>query len=151
MALRHPALARFELKVGRRVGATKRALALDLFARLSKATPVRTGVARAGWHLTKNEIDPSYPAPRRGQVGRRDAQGRFLAGGGRLPPPRIGALGAVNVGDILWITNNVPYILDLNDGTSDQAPKNFVQMAIAETETFYENLVHKVIMEDGGL
>ena len=52
-------------------------------ARLAVATPVRTGVARAGWRYSNGSI-----------------------------------------------RNDVPYVSELNAGTSQQAPAHFVEMAL---------------------
>ena len=91
----------------------KRKIALELFAELLQTTPVDTGRARAGWSL-----------------------GPMLTG---YVPPKDGAFEvsmtvnpsmAPQNAPIIYIYNNVEYIGRLNAGSSQQAPREFVQMAI---------------------
>tara|TARA_R110002167_G_scaffold93122_2_gene249823 strand:+ start:20235 stop:20648 length:414 start_codon:yes stop_codon:yes gene_type:complete len=102
-----------------------RKLTLDVVANLTKApsqggTPVDTGWARANW--IANVSSPSTDvvgSP--GQAGpARAAQAASL---GRV-------LGYKLAAGPVFISNNVPYIIRLNDGSSKQAPAGFVQAAI---------------------
>lgn len=101
-----------------------RRLATNVTAELQRTTPVDTGWARANWipqlgvPFTGNteEIDPT-PADVAGAAAQQ-AAGLAAVVGYRLE------LGAV------FISNNVPYILTLNDGSSRQAPSMFVERAI---------------------
>ncbi len=103
-----------------------RVIVLDATANLIEDTPVDTGWARANWI-------PSIGAPPTSPAGE--------TGSGE---PDVGAAGAaqqqgvaqIAVGYTLEqgnvsITNNVPYIRRLNEGSSSQAPAMFVQSAIA--------------------
>ena len=80
-------------------------------------TPVDTGHARANWV-------PSVGEPFRGNVE------------GVAPSEHDRGVIAVlgyKLGDgPAWVTNNVPYILFLNDGSSAQSPAGFIERAIAE-------------------
>lgn len=79
-------------------------------------TPVDTGHARANWV-------PSVGDPFGSEVDNDSAHGAGVAD----------VLG-YQLGDgAAWVSNNVPYILALNDGWSKQQPAGFVERAIAET------------------
>lgn len=105
-------------------------LALDIVANLTAApsdggTPVDTGWARANWI-------PRIGAPATGTAGTRaqaeagnvstlaQTLGQAVLLGYKLPMGRV------------YISNNVPYILRLNEGHSKQAPRGFVQKAITK-------------------
>lgn len=86
-------------------------------------TPVDTGWAETNWVGTLDR-------PAQGTAGTRlDAeQGRLNT---RPALDGIQAFRRNRVGQTLWITNNVPYIVLLNQGSSRQAPPMFVETAIA--------------------
>lgn len=102
---------------------TIKRLALNINANLVKTTPVDTGWARANWV-------PNIGGPFEGTAGtRQDAEA------GKLDlSPRESGLAAVatsyTLGPEIHQTNNVPYIIDLNAGSSRQAPAAFIQSAI---------------------
>lgn len=88
-------------------------LALDLHSGLTKATPRDTGRASNNWFPSSGEpateinydnFDPINPAD-------------YLPNPEDLPRHPI-----------IWLSNNVPYIIYLNEGTSKQAPSNFVEL-----------------------
>lgn len=93
-------------------------IALDITANLVETTPVDTGWARSNWV-------PSIGAPETEVAGSPDSidQGAQRSGQASLLGYDI-ARGAV------FVSNNVPYIQRLNDGSSAQAPRAFVQDAV---------------------
>ena len=106
-------------------------IVLDVTANLIETTPVDTGWARANWvpNLSRpliedlSDVEPSSQAAaaKAAQQGQATAT---VATGYRLE------LGPV------YISNNVPYIIFLNQGSSPQArPAGFVQRAIAKAVT----------------
>jgi hypothetical protein len=104
---------------------------LSVNGELIKTTPVDTGWARSNW------------IPNIGHPYAKPAGSRIEAEMGTLDlsPQQKGTANIatkyhLNDGTI-YITNNVYYIKNLNDGSSKQAPKAFVQMAI-------ENGIRKV-------
>lgn len=99
-----------------------RRLTLNVTANLIEDTPVDTGWARANWV-------PSIGVPRRQTAGTRAAaeDGRIDYG------PQAAGLADVagyKLGPTIFVSNNVPYITRLNEGSSRQAPAAFVQAAI---------------------
>lgn len=109
-----------------------RKLVLDIVANLRSApfsgygTPVDTGWARANWV-------PRVGSPPQGTVGTREQaeNGVVNAGAAEIELARIATTYSFRRGRI-YITNNVPYIVRLNEGSSRQAPRGFVQNAIAK-------------------
>lgn len=101
-------------------------LTLEAHANLVRApseggTPVDTGWARANWV-------PDIGSPRTEPVGSRD---RVDSGSAQAGLARVVAGYRLAQGPV-FLSNNVPYITFLNDGSSRQAPAGFVQQAIAE-------------------
>ena len=75
------------------------------------------GRARANWIPTLN-------VPATAESGKKDQQGSAT----------IALLSPVaqrfRLGDTIWLSSNIPYIVRLNEGHSTQAPSGFVEMAI---------------------
>lgn len=101
---------------------------LDAGANLSRApqeggTPVDTGWARANWIASVGKpVGQPVGDP---ESGVEQANAAQQAGIGAVLGYKL-AFGPV------YLTNNVPYILRLNDGHSQQASSGFVQRAITE-------------------
>lgn len=102
-----------------------RHIASKLFENIIRRTPVDTGWARANWYPSLNEkIDPpKEPAPKGAQ---------------NLPPSDPAPVVARGrAGDAFWLQNGVPYIKNLENGSSQQAAEGMVKLSIAEAETFF--------------
>lgn len=91
-------------------------LALEVHGNLVEATPVDTGHARINW-------TPTVGAPARAEVEGADPSSA-------VDP--VAALGPASPGDTMFITNNAPYIRELNGGSSPQAPAGFVEKAVQD-------------------
>lgn len=85
---------------------------------LVQATPVQTGHARSNWI-------PSIGSPYPSVVGSRDAVDYSVQQQGLASLESY----KLDQGNI-YVANNVDYIEDLNQGTSPQAPAEFVQGAV---------------------
>ena len=97
-----------------------RALALDVFRRIVLMTPRDKGRAQASWDLTMLEPSSFVPPEGAEQYGREN----FTAA--------VAALASLKLDDSVWITSNLVYIRRLNDGSSKQAPAQFVEQAVLE-------------------
>jgi hypothetical protein len=87
------------------------------------ATPVDTGRARANWRPSIGAmVTSTLPEPKSPGEGLRTA----IAAGEDIANKYIGGNNSPHV----HITNNLPYIQYLNQGSSKQAPANFVNTAI---------------------
>lgn len=106
----------------------QRRAALGIHDKLIRRTPVDTGRARAAWMLTQDR--PSSEIPPEGNYSEANARDRQRAAKG------------VKAFSRTWITNNVPYIEELNGGRSNQADAGFVEAAVdleeAELEAYID-------------
>lgn len=100
-----------------------RVITLNILTNLTFSTPVDTGFARANW--TPNVGGPGRSSrtsnPTASDVSA--AEARKSAGKGKVERY------VLRQGN-LFITNNAPYIVELNSGSSAQAPRGFVEDAI---------------------
>ncbi len=106
-----------------------RLLELSLMQTLPSATPVDLGTARSGW--TPNIGSPvteRIQAKANDDETRAAAAQRLKANASR--GAKVAAKYRVRQGEI-FISNPVPWIIPLNEGSSAQAPAMFVQKAIA--------------------
>ena len=102
--------------IEQRADLIKRKIALEIFKELIETTPVDTGRARAGWNL-----GPMLTA----NVPPKDKSGYGYDVSTTVNPSM-----APQDAPIIYIYNNVEYIGRLNAGSSTQAPREFVQIAI---------------------
>ena len=125
-------LDRFIEKVRLAPALVAKRTAFELFGRIVRKTPVDTGRARGSWTISVNQADRSVlpPAPP-GQV---------------YPPPPIGALD-VRINEQIVISNNLPYILELENGHSQQAPVGMAAVSIEEVQLKMEALMAAAIKD----
>ena len=95
-------------------------LTLSVTANLVETTPVDTGFARANWV-------PNIGQPAAGPVG---SPSRVDSSAQTSGLTTVASTYDITQGPV-YVTNNVRYIERLNDGSSQQAPAGFVQLAIA--------------------
>lgn len=98
-----------------------RKISLDLDTRVVLATPVDTGRARANW----------YPSLTRPSRARDDAARDDPSAAIRATAMRA------QMGQVLWLTNNLPYILALENGSSRQAPTGMVDVSLRAVAAQY--------------
>ena len=102
--------------------------ALDLMNRIVLKTPVDTGRARGNWQLTQR-------SPAEDMVPATSAK----VSSSETPPSAIlmeaeQTASGSQLGDDIWISNNLPYIEALEEGHSQQAPHGMVALSLAEAE-----------------
>jgi len=91
-------------------------IALDLDSRIVLGTPVDTGRARGNWFPSLNSPSSAVDMSATDKSGA-VAQGRLS-----------GVIAGAKLGDTIWQTNNLPYILPLENGHSGQAPEGMVDI-----------------------
>jgi len=101
----------------------KRTIAFAAFTRIAGRTPVDTGTARNNWTVSAGEPDRTIKAAP-GTPGAMP----MMAAVAEAPPG-----GNINVP--LYITNNLPYIVPLEQGHSRQAPGGMVDLTLAELQS----------------
>lgn len=113
-------------KIPDRADQITRQIALAADRALVIGTPVDEGRARANWQ-------PTIGAPATGTVAGGTGKGRS----GTVAGPTAAAarvIASYKNGQTIFLTNNLPYIVPLNNGHSKQAPAGFVESAVASVE-----------------
>lgn len=104
---------RFTIKSGDALDKTVRAVTISLFNGIIRDTPVDTGRARGAWETTVGQASTSTPE-RLDKTGS-DAMAEVVA---NTPP---------GAGQETYIANNLSYIVQLEEGSSKQAPEGMVR------------------------
>jgi len=111
-------------KVADRVGVSvvtlQKKLAFDIFADLVEQTPVDTGRAMNNWNISVGTVDRSVTDSGGSPGGIQGAKEGIAAA----------SLAGLQPFSTVWISNSLPYITFLNEGSSDQAPSGFVERSI---------------------
>lgn len=95
----------------------QREIGMTALQQISISTPVDTGRLRNGWMPSLNV--PSDFSPEPGKYSFPDVMGRISQ-----------AWSSSTIEDVLYIVNNVPYGVPLNNGTVYIAPRRFVERTI---------------------
>lgn len=93
-------------------------IVLEALRRIVLKTPVKTGRARGNWQTTINTRPGNVLDVRSGD------RNPISAG--------LSALGRLRPGQIVYLTNNVPYIIFLEEGTPNMAPIGMVKTTVQE-------------------
>lgn len=104
---------------------------LECFANLVRRTPVDTGRLRAGWRIS--DYDSSF-APAAGNYAQ--YQGHVAAAIDKA----IDCQNEMTSADVLWIYNNVEYVLALNAGWSKRQAGGFIDLFLQELKGQLEKL-----------
>lgn len=118
-----------------RVGLVKKLAAFHVWNGVTQRSPVDTGRFRAAWNMAEGQADlsvpaaaPSVPAP---------------------PPPEIGE---VRIGAPIVVSNNLPYAVPLEKGSSTQAPQGVAAITVQEVLAAFDGLVGQAKAQaEGGL
>lgn len=108
-------LKSFSDKAIKNTDRVRRAAIIEILNGVVLTTPVKSGRAKGNWQTTVN-------SPASGVIE------------GVRSPAAVEAEGRANMGemkDTVFITNNLPYIGKLNEGSSKQAPARFVESEVA--------------------
>lgn len=132
-------IANFRQSVEDRVGTLKKLAAFHLWNAVTQRSPVDTGRFRAAWNIAEGRADLSVPPE--------------VAKGTTLPPPQPPEIGAIRPGVPIVVSNNLPYALPLEKGSSTQAPQGVAAIAVREVLGAFDGLVGQVKAqaEQGGL
>jgi len=110
-----------------------RALMLEAHGRLIRKTPVRTGRARNNWNVGIGAVDLSTTD-----------KGSYPKGGGEAMQAGITKIGSFKAGDVGFITNALPYVKPLEEGSSTQAPKGMVKVTKKELKPLVAQILAKL-------
>lgn len=125
-------LNKFAAKLDADVRDVIRLLALKIESGAVVRTPVDTGRARASWN-TSEEVHDTSVMP----------EGEYGAFKGNLSahPNPTGYLSGEKP---IHITNNLEYILDLEYGSSSQAPNGMARLAVADALAELQSIVDEI-------
>lgn len=104
-------------------------LVIDIHRDLAIDTPVDTGWAAANWIISMGTFS-TEPAGSRENVSKATSNAGLA-----------GLLNWTLKDGTIYITNNVPYIIYLNEGHSDKAPPGYVDMIIQERTSAFDRKV----------
>jgi len=99
---------------------------MELQERAAALTPVDTGRARASWNLAVDTVDPEN-APKGNtnkKYGNRDVKGAKPT-------------------STLFVSNNLPYIVQLERGSSRQNPKGMLRVAVPQMKRYMQDVVKR--------
>ncbi|MBO5680204.1 MAG: hypothetical protein J6T08_00680 [Lentisphaeria bacterium] len=99
-------------------------IGMTLLQQLAVISPVDTGRLRMGWMPSLNA--PSDYAPDKGKYSFPDINSRAMQ-----------AWQKANLTDVLYVVNNVPYAVPVNNGTVKMAPRRFVERTITVVNSMY--------------
>lgn len=102
---------RFSVKAGESSDQIVRAVTLSLFNGIIRDTPVDTGRARGNWQTTVG-------APASGEIDRVGASASIAEVEANTP---------TGAGQETYLANDLPYIVQLEEGTSKQSPQGMVK------------------------
>lgn len=99
-------------------------IVLEALRRLIEKTPVDTGRARGNWQVTIGR-------PAGGSLDQTDADGQETITAG------LAVLAGLKDEQIVWTSNNVDYIEDLEHGHSRQAPHGMLAVTVQELRALF--------------
>lgn len=130
-------MADFSIDIGKFVGKAEgrmdtvvRKIGLDLHRGVVNRTPVDTGRAQNNWNVGIDNVDPSVTSEAQKNAG-------FVLAKAQ------GIIRRFKAGQVLWITNNVEYINQLERGSSKQSPAGMVAVTLRN----YPGIVSKSVRE----
>lgn len=122
-------IGRFVTKATQAHDKITRAATLELFSGVVKATPVDTGRARGNWQTGVSQ-------PPSGVVERLDETGsKAIAEISEKTPP--------GAGQVTYLANNLPYIEELEEGSSRQAPEGMVRRNMDRVQKMVDAAIRK--------
>jgi hypothetical protein len=116
MSIQSQISAAYKTKVEGSVEKGVRIMGLQVMRNIVQNTPVDTGRARNNYNVDLNTVDGTITDETDKNT---DGTEKFLS-----------ATLGYKLSDVLYISNNLPYIKKLNEGWSKQAPAAFVDKAI---------------------
>jgi hypothetical protein len=122
-------IRRFTAKTVEAHNKITRVATLELFSGVIKATPVDTGRARGNWQTA-----PGSPAA--GETERLDKSGGEAIAEVEAKTPQ-------GAGQITYLSNNLPYIVPLEEGSSKQAPQGMVKRNMDRVQRMVDAAIRK--------
>ena len=122
-------MRRFVAKTAAAQDKIARAATLELFSGVIRATPVDTGRARGGWQTGVGS------APEGDNKRLDKSAAKSIAEVEQNTP--------AGAGQVTYMANNVPYIMNLEQGTSKQAPEGMVRKNMDRVQKMVDAAIRK--------
>jgi hypothetical protein len=104
-----------------------RKVAFEVYTGITQKTPVDTGRAKGNWNIGLSNIDYTVNENATSSV-------KGQAGYENLPREGAG-------NKVIYITNNLPYINVLENGSSKQAPNGMVSLTMQDVQRSIRNVI----------
>lgn len=111
----HSDIAKFKVTVKESIQRSVELIALDLYNRIVNKTPVDTGKAKANWNLSVETQDTTVTE---------NTKRKNISSLNGIDPTKD---------NLIYITNYLHYVYELEHGKSGQAPAGMVLVSIPET------------------
>jgi len=108
-------------RVNKRIDTVIRKSTIELFGSVIKMTPVDTGRAKGNWQC-------SIGSPITSETDRLDSAKLDSTNGSVAYADVVKTV--KGTGNVVWLSNNVPYIQRLEYGSSKQAPSGMVRLSV---------------------
>lgn len=126
-------LERFSAETLAKLELATKKIALDVFANVINMSPVDTGRFKGNWQT-------AVGAPVSGTIEALDPSGAVVTA------KVAGVVETLEVGDVIYMVNNLPYAERLEEGYSGQAPSGMVRLTVQR----FQPIANKVIAEIAG-
>ena len=108
-------------------------IAFDLDQAVVLDTPVDTGRARGNWYPTINAPSKELTNDKK----------RYSKTGGAVVGKINETINTAQLGDTVWLTNNLPYINRLEDGYSQKAPEGMVGINLLRVQAKFGGVINR--------
>lgn len=111
-------LSKYSAKIDVQLNEVIEAVAIELYNRITDKNPVLSGLSRANWNVAANTPN--------------------LAVSNRTSKRNITSVRGLRKGkdNVVWITNNLEYVYELEQGSSSKAPQGMVAISLAEVKAW---------------
>ena len=120
-------VTQFARSIPGKITLLQKKIVLEALRRLVEKTPVDTGRARGNWQVT-------IGSPSEGQLDQTDPVGAATIAAG------LAALAGLPPFQVVWISNNIDYIEELEHGHSKQAPEGMLAITIEELRNMFTSV-----------
>lgn len=120
-------LDKFAKKTEVNIETVVRKIAFEIYIGVTKKTPVDTGRAKGNWNIGTGSIDLSI---------NENASSTAQGSAGRLSEPKKGTGKKA-----IYISNNLPYINALENGSSEKAPNGMVSLTMNEMNRMVRDVI----------
>lgn len=123
-------LQRFAKKASAVPDQILRKVVFDITREIVQKTPVRDGYAKNNWFWGVQVVSDTEDSPSRSGSGSITRAASFAS--------------TVRSGGVVYLTNNLPYILPLEFGSSQQAPAGMVRITVSRWQSIVDRAARKL-------